>query len=735
MNKFVSAMLLLVMLAALSAPAMGACIVDVATVRTETLTNGTLYADGEYDCAGSPLQGGKTDYTIEFAPIPDGATIKWARLYWHIWGSTGGCTMTNATFCNSTSCAPRRTIDLTPANCNQNESEGFYKGGLITYWVYLNVTNLVTVGANNVTINNMCDDGRSMQCYLVVAYEKTGYPTTKYWVNQGYKNLGTGSNHITTFAGSADTSTNGTLWQLGLAHDALVRIWFNNYITANTTGCGNYGCLEQYEIPASRINAAAGNTLKWDDISDPYYYPVLAMFMDEGPPGKNLVVDKIEPPEMMRSATTTVNITVKNIGSVTTGTTFNVNLKVDGGTNYSSTVTGVGPLGSGDSAIVSFTGVNLGEGCHEFNATADCDDDVDESMEGDNFMVTNHQVGYVIVVESNSDFERLNTTGDSPLPTGCFRNVGGTYYILNLTITNCAGDGITIENTNVPFVIDNCTIHDCTGGSSGVFMNNVTGGTVTNCMIHNNKDYGIELGLVSLDSKDPKFVNITCNTIYENGLSGIDLIGYNCTVKCNTIRDNDHYGIYVFGNDSKIYNNTIENNAKYGVKMYNSSGNYICRNDIIGNNGTGVQGYDEWLGQPGLALNHWNTTLVGNYCYKNVIRSNLIGNHWSDHKTPDVGDDGIVDTSYTIDGGAGVMDSVPQVVQWRLCGDVDRDGKVNIFDGKKVASGPGAYCACIWAADVNCDDLVNIFDGKDIAAGKTFCCICHPCVCGPCSCN
>ena len=52
-----------------------------------------------------------------------------------------------------------------------------------------------------------------------------------------------------------------------------------------------------------------------------------------------------------------------------------------------------------------------------------------------------------------------------------------------------------------------------------------------------------------------------------------------------------------------------------------------------------------------------------------------------------------------------------------MCGDVNADGNVNIFDVGDVwnrAGNPGYYLKCPWAADVNCDKTVNIFDVGDV---------------------
>jgi parallel beta-helix repeat protein len=427
-----------------------------------------------------------------------------------------------------------------------------------------------------------------------------------------------------------NTDANYSLWtvQTHLWHPP---IEFND----ETVGLATEGLCEWV---VDNVQADGDQLLSFaceDPNCDEYYvyFGTLAEKISSQSPKPDLVVEDIIFPEVMNSSINhTIKARIKNQGDAGTGNTSNVSLNVD---THSYKETGVGPLAAGANTTVSFTNVSLGAGCHKFTVTADCDSNVSESNENNNATSEWYQVDNVIVVHNNSDL-----IGEAD------RNESGTYYIENRTITNCAGCGITIENTTLPFVIQNCTVHDCNCKAAapdpaGIFLHNVTKGTIgnpsnrntienntnagirvknstyvdiTDNTIRNNTLYGIyayprALPTTSETRDDCKYINVTNNTVTENG-EAVDLIAYNCTVKNNTITDNTKFGIYMMGNYSNIAYNTIQNNSDYGVKLFNSSDNYIYENEFICNNvdysARTSQGCDN-------KDNHWNTTAIGNY--------------------------------------------------------------------------------------------------------------------------
>ncbi|MFX1392928.1 MAG: nitrous oxide reductase family maturation protein NosD [Promethearchaeota archaeon] len=253
----------------------------------------------------------------------------------------------------------------------------------------------------------------------------------------------------------------------------------------------------------------------------------------------------------------------------------------------------------------------------------------------------------------------------------------GYYIIENVTIdAGGTGSGMFIFNSDVPFIIRNCSIYNA---GDGIFLYNVNGGQISNNIITSNTN-GIHLRFYS----DGNF--ITGNTLTNNYL-GINIEQYciSNTISENTMTDNNG-GILISDNcnDNYIISNVL-NNVSSGVYIaglycYNTiiTENIICDSDIgiiigtlcfnvyiSGNLIKGAQVYGVIISDsaPGQVITSGNSFIGTIGCHA----SNLVGfhqtwyyNYWDNHTSPDSDHDGIVDDPYTwIEGGS--EDSYPLV--------------------------------------------------------------------------
>jgi len=607
---------------AFSTPAMANYAFDgwAPTTRTNGTINGTVFID-------SVPWNGQTTLSGSF-DVPAG-TVKKAYLYSGIWGGSETYTGWVSVEFNGEELGP---LHLEGEN---DQNPNVWCTGHGKYWWWYDVTNRTNAGqTNTATVSkiNGTIDGRVYGIVLVVVLENDSLHPIQYWINDGSDALNYVTPHnegTTYFNGTVDTA-NVTYAELTMVHLTGYDPVCSNCLEFNgnslNTSMVDSNTFEINSWDVTNYIASSGNNAHYMRGDDPYVN-ICNAILTLNDTGKDLVVTNIDIGTPRPNHDFTVYATIKNDGSENVGH-FNVSLFVNG--SFYAKNTSITGLNGGESTTVSFENVNLPKGCHEFRVFADSDNDISEDIESNNNMTINGQVGHVIVVKSDSDFENLvNESDNGLLGNGNVTKIGDTYYIRNFTgdsaIENCAGNGITIENTNAKFVITNCTILNCSG--SGIYLHNLSNATIDSCVILNNSAYGIKVGEVAQPGKNPKFINITNNTIKANKKDGVDLAGFNCTIENNIIKDNNGNGIFVYGNNSNITRNIIQNNSDYGVKLYNSYNNYVYDNEFIGNNiaNPGHQAWDN-------SSNYWNTTTIGNYW-----------TDWDDN--PDA------PSNYSIDGG------------------------------------------------------------------------------------
>jgi len=164
--------------------------------------------------------------------------------------------------------------------------------------------------------------------------------------------------------------------------------------------------------------------------------------------------------------------------------------------------------------------------------------------------------------DSNSSINWSKTAADNPWCSGT-GTWNDPYLIENITIDGLfEGSCIYIENSNVPFIIRNCTLINIGTGANP------------------NHDSGIRLNTVS----NGLIINNTCS--FNNGL-GINLRNsHNNTVCYNNASSNERTGIYVHtSNVNTIFGNTFNYNDGGGIYIYqgnfnNFSENYVSQTKV-----------------------------------------------------------------------------------------------------------------------------------------------------------
>ncbi|MFW9995644.1 MAG: NosD domain-containing protein, partial [Candidatus Odinarchaeota archaeon] len=179
----------------------------------------------------------------------------------------------------------------------------------------------------------------------------------------------------------------------------------------------------------------------------------------------------------------------------------------------------------------------------------------------------------------------------------------------------------------------------------------------------NNSNYGLQL------SDDYSYNNTISNNTFIDNNYGIRLAyPLNSTVTANRVINNSARGISIeYSHNNTVFDNLITGN---GIGMYfsSSSSNVITRNMITGNGGYGVYlttsdnntfYLNDFITNRGNLVQAYSTTATNNFS------DGTAGNFWSDYTGSDSDGDGIGETSYSIDGGAGVLDSHPLMVPFR----------------------------------------------------------------------
>ncbi len=180
------------------------------------------------------------------------------------------------------------------------------------------------------------------------------------------------------------------------------------------------------------------------------------------------------------------------------------------------------------------------------------------------------------------------------------------YIIEDLVIdAGGSGSGIWIENSDVYFKIENCSVfnsggyfstgiklsyvsnsrlidNNCSSNVWGIYLHNSNYNTVSGNSVNNNV-WGISLGWgVSLGGN---YNTVSGNTANDNSGSGIKLNGTYNTVSGNTASNNGE-GIRLWGNNNIISGNSVNNNG-WGI-ILGSNYNTVSGNTANDNSGSGI---------------------------------------------------------------------------------------------------------------------------------------------------
>lgn len=406
--------LLLAVLAACSAPpAIGECTCDVAThgcpcaCGTNGTVDGTVHVEHEaYTTDGVQ--------SMDFH-VPEG-TIKWARVYWAIWGGNyANDGWSNATFCSATGCWENNR-NITSV-CTQSETDGWYKGGSGSHFVYWNVTDKISNGDNNFSVYQSgwlggAGYGQCRQIILVVVMDDmAGYPETNYWINQGY-NLPTGTK-ATWFNGPVNTSANHTLHHYAYGDNDAWTLRFND-VGVESYSAGGYRDMEAVEINSGLIDSDNTQKMEWDPWVG-IFHPNLAIlvgnnrYFDPDLEIGEMKVDKFNnscpnqtPIGIVVAHSYDVEVEVKNTGGLSTGSSFNVTLYDDDTPVQTNSIS---TLDSGDSIWTAFNWTPTSHGSHTLKAFADSSRVIPEEGGEDN------NNGTLVKDVSPSGQPDLNATG------------------------------------------------------------------------------------------------------------------------------------------------------------------------------------------------------------------------------------------------------------------------------------------------------------------------------------
>ena len=302
--------------------------------------------------------------------------------------------------------------------------------------------------------------------------------------------------------------------------------------------------------------------------------------------------------------------------------------------------------------------------------------DAGTGLNNDIDMINEQPISPLKTSDSWSNFSYIHITGANWSIAAGYEWCTGSgtaldpYVIENITMdasSTPTGSGIYIENSNLHFIIRNCTIFNVPNilGDSyegGIRLENTSNGTI----ISNNCSYNTYDSGISLYS-GCKNITVEDNILIKN-FKGIYVRSNNenITIKDNIALNNTN-GYYIQTNiDINLYGNLAANSTARGFFIWTSTNCTLDGNQAIQNRGSGDgEGILIQAGGNHTISNNWvhlnvdqgielygsdNNTIIGNLCsnnsqgiYLNSAESNLIKKNQIENNT-----DGIQLTSNSI---------------------------------------------------------------------------------------
>ena len=371
---------------------------------TGTITEGTVRV----------MQGGGGNANWSFE-VPDCALVI-AYAHWHKWDDCYGTP--TARHRNGNGVEVDVTIWPTQAQSNDNTWGAFCSGfspghGNNHYFWRI----YPTAGTNWLNLTGCAGSPPNvvMNKWVVMVMTDCTYAVDQthegqWWHNWGLWSVDVGTPYSSDFSNANNDAANYTLWTVQSHYDTGVNLYFNGGLA----GAGA-GWAQAVMMHVSKASGILTNSVTWDHLppdGSGYMYTQMATLAEEKQmPKPDLWIpeDGIEfISETPRPGNPfTVKATVENKGGTGTAATFNVTLYVDSVPHDTKTISG---LNAGQSKTVTFDPVTRSQGCYNFTVMADTDYDVANELPAnreDNTRTQFWQVGNVIVVRSNDDFEAL----------------------------------------------------------------------------------------------------------------------------------------------------------------------------------------------------------------------------------------------------------------------------------------------------------------------------------------